>query len=161
MEPHTHTWYTSGEEETRALGEAMGRSLVGGEAFALEGSLGAGKTVFASGLMRGAGAPGPFRSPSFTLVWEHEGRFPIYHVDLYRLEGFDVREELPWDAIFSPPAVAVVEWADRLPRDLLPSDWMQIRLGRRRGDDGRRRIDCIGYNACAGLLRNMTGGGGQ
>ncbi|MFO8059957.1 MAG: tRNA (adenosine(37)-N6)-threonylcarbamoyltransferase complex ATPase subunit type 1 TsaE [Bacillota bacterium] len=158
MDSCTCTWYTSGEEETRALAERMGRGLRGGEVFALVGSLGAGKTVFASGLMRGAGAPGPFRSPSFTLVWQHRGRFPIYHVDLYRLEGSDVWEDLPWDAIIAPPAVAVVEWADKLPSEMLPPDRVRVRL--RRLDDGvcRRRIDCTGRGACVDLLRAMTGG---
>ncbi len=155
---HTHTWCTSTHEETRALGESMGRCLRGGEVFALVGALGAGKTVFASGLMQGAGAPGPFRSPSFTLVWEHEGRFPLYHVDLYRLEGSEAREDLPWDTIFAPPAVAVVEWADRLPRELLPSDWMQVCIERLRGDGDRRRIRCTGHNASADLLDEMVRG---
>jgi tRNA threonylcarbamoyladenosine biosynthesis protein TsaE len=106
---------TASAEETEAVAERLGRALSGGELIGLIGDLGAGKTCFVRGLARGLGVdPERVQSPSFTMVTEYRGgRFPLTHVDLYRLDapvddsGF-LREALYGDG------VAAVEWFDRL-----------------------------------------------
>ncbi len=78
---------TRSVEETRALGEQLGRDvLVPGDVVVLSGELGAGKTALAQGVGRGLEVDGPVVSPTFTLVREYKGRHPLCHVDLYRLE---------------------------------------------------------------------------
>ena len=135
-------WHTKAEESTRHLGRELGRRLVPGLMIALEGELGAGKTVLASGILEGAGAEGPFRSPTFTLVWEHQGRWPLFHVDLYRLTPSEAAADLPWDRLLAPEVVSVVEWADRLPRVEWPVDWVSIQLCR--PSQGERRMKVTG-----------------
>lgn len=155
------TWYTRSEEETRILGLRLGESLVGGEVIALTGQLGTGKTVLASGILLGAGARGPFRSPTFTLVWEHQGRIPIHHVDLYRLVPGDAVDDLPWDQILSPDSAVVIEWADRLPRGFLPRDHVRMHLQRPAVGSGKtnhRRIEGRGCGLGAGLICGLPGG---
>src|SRR6185503_14102123 len=74
-------------EDTRSIGEAMAPLLAAGDAIALTGELGAGKTTFAQGLVRGLGFEGNVVSPTFTLVREYRsGRLPAVHADVYRLE---------------------------------------------------------------------------
>ena len=74
-------------QETRRLGALLGAVLGPGDVVALEGDLGAGKTVFAQGMGSGLGVPDAITSPTFTLIHEYRGRVPFYHVDLYRLSG--------------------------------------------------------------------------
>ncbi len=75
---------TRSPDETRAAGERLGRVLGAGDVVLLDGELGAGKTVFAQGLAIGLGVPVERRvaSPTFTIVNEHAGRVPLYHIDL-------------------------------------------------------------------------------
>ena len=103
-------------EETSALAIAMSRRLQAGQRIALCGPLGAGKTSFAKALishLTGV-AVEEIPSPTFTLVEEYMGAFPIYHVDLYRIDTPAEGRELPWDDLFSPDAVTIVEWPERL-----------------------------------------------
>lgn len=98
---------------------------------ALDGPLGAGKSVFARSIARGAGVTGPVPSPTYTLVQSYElaeGR-RLVHMDLYRLGHPDEVLELGWDDLVSDPdALVVVEWAERAGVHL-PSDRWSIRLG--------------------------------
>jgi tRNA threonylcarbamoyladenosine biosynthesis protein TsaE len=81
----------------------------------LIGELGAGKTSFTKGVAAGFGVEDvdEVSSPTFTLVNQYEGRVPVYHVDLYRVESTDLYD-LGLDDIFDEQAVVVVEWAERL-----------------------------------------------
>jgi tRNA threonylcarbamoyladenosine biosynthesis protein TsaE len=103
-------------QETFDLAYRIGQSLENPETFLLEGNLGAGKTVFAKGLICGLGQPDPddVTSPSFTLVNEYQLRFRTYHIDLYRLDKIQELQSLYLEEIFSEPAVIVVEWSEKL-----------------------------------------------
>src|SRR4051812_18230763 len=83
---------TTGERETSAAGESLGRDLKPGDVVLLYGDLGAGKTAFVRGMARGVGAtPDDVSSPPFTIVQEYAGTGPtVYHVDLYRLEPAEI-----------------------------------------------------------------------
>ena len=132
------------EATTRAAGAALGAVLAPGDAIALVGDLGAGKTTFAQGVAAGAGVVDPVTSPTFALINELPGRVPLVHADLYRIEDARELDELGLDEHLRAGAAAVlVEWADRFP--VMPREHLRIELshaadGRRlvaRGDGGR------------------------
>lgn len=97
-----------------------------GDTIALLGNLGAGKTTFARGLLRGLGWTGEVPSPSFTLVQTYPTEPPLWHVDLYRLKSADEADALGLDDAWDH-AVVVIEWPERL-GDRLPADALRLRL---------------------------------
>ena len=103
------------EADTIQIGAAMAASLRPGAVLLLSGDLGAGKTAFVRGLADGLGIdPADVTSPTFTLVHEHrQGRLPLVHVDLYRLEKVDL-DELGMDSELAERGVLAIEWAERL-----------------------------------------------
>lgn len=111
---------TSSAEETQQLGWQLGRLVDAGMVLGLCGDLGAGKTCLVKGLATGLGlAPEDITSPTFTLVAEHyRGRIPLYHLDLYRLEGSAV-EELGFEEYLCGQGIAVIEWFQFLPDGLI------------------------------------------
>jgi len=104
---------TNGPGHTILLGRSLGRSLVKGDVVLLYGPLGSGKTVLVKGICAGLKVKGLVKSPSFVIVNEYEGRWPVFHIDLYRLSHREVRN-LKLDEYFDGDGVAVVEWAERL-----------------------------------------------
>jgi len=115
---------TRSEEETFELARRMASGFKGKEVVLLSGELGAGKTVFAKGLAAGAGVVATDRvsSPSFTLVNVYEGRWPVFHIDLYRLEREAEILDLGWEDYLGE-GIVVVEWAERL---TLPVDGIRV-----------------------------------
>ncbi|MCA9792032.1 MAG: tRNA (adenosine(37)-N6)-threonylcarbamoyltransferase complex ATPase subunit type 1 TsaE [Candidatus Eremiobacteraeota bacterium] len=123
-------------ESTRRLGERLAGGLYPGAVIALKGPLGAGKTTFTQGLVRGLGGHEPVTSPTFVLMHIYEqGRLPVFHFDAYRLEGPQQLEEIGADEYFWGDGVSVVEWAERagqlLPPDHLEIDFELLPQGRR------------------------------
>ncbi|MFQ5515394.1 MAG: tRNA (adenosine(37)-N6)-threonylcarbamoyltransferase complex ATPase subunit type 1 TsaE [Myxococcota bacterium] len=116
-------------EQTRGVGEQIGRELRGGDVVALSGELGAGKTCFTQGLARGLGVDSriPITSPSFTLVGEYPGRLALRHADFYRVESYARLEDAGFEELLAPDGVLVVEWAERFP-EALPPDRIELRL---------------------------------
>jgi tRNA threonylcarbamoyladenosine biosynthesis protein TsaE len=100
-------------DETARLGAALGAALAAGDVVALCGPLGAGKTRFVDGIVRGLGLSSRVTSPSFTLVHEYPGALTVFHLDLYRLEPEDV-EGLGLDELLERGAL-IVEWGEKLP----------------------------------------------
>ena len=126
MEPVTFS--SRSPEETRALGEALGRVLQDGDFVGLEGELGAGKTEFARGLARGAGVPeDEVASPTFAIVHAYRGRLPLAHADLYRLTDPDDLYGTGYHELRDGPGAMAVEWLDRFP-DAAPADALRIRF---------------------------------
>ncbi|MFQ3616188.1 MAG: tRNA (adenosine(37)-N6)-threonylcarbamoyltransferase complex ATPase subunit type 1 TsaE [Cyanobacteriota bacterium] len=103
---------------TQRLGELLGRSLPAGSILLLEGDLGAGKTTLVQGIGLGLGITEPIVSPTFTLVNEYtEGRVPLYHMDLYRLEPAEIEAlylDQYWEGQDLPLGIVAIEWAERL-----------------------------------------------
>jgi tRNA threonylcarbamoyladenosine biosynthesis protein TsaE len=110
---------TSSPEETEALGRRLAEALEPPAILLLYGDLGAGKTLLTRGLVAGFGAePEEVSSPTFALVNRYDGgRAPVYHLDLYRIDGPGARDalyELGLEEIFDARAFVVVEWSERL-----------------------------------------------
>jgi tRNA threonylcarbamoyl adenosine modification protein YjeE len=104
---------TSTPAETESAGEQFGQGLTQGDLVLLEGDLGAGKTTFVRGVVRGAGSSAHVASPTFQLVRVYPGRLQVAHVDLYRLQDGAELADLGLDELLDQGAV-VVEWGDRL-----------------------------------------------
>lgn len=115
------------EAATRAAGARLAAALQGGEAIALVGELGAGKTTFVAGLVAALGG-GAAQSPTFALIHEYPGgRLVVWHADLYRIERDRELPELGLDDVIGDPrGVVIVEWADKF--DVLPADHLRIEL---------------------------------
>jgi tRNA threonylcarbamoyladenosine biosynthesis protein TsaE len=115
-------------EATERFGFALADRLRAGDSIALFGSLGAGKTTLARGILRGLGHFGDVASPTFPIVQAYDPpdtRIPLWHVDLYRIESPDELEELGLDEIREEGAL-LIEWPERLPR--LWPDALKLRL---------------------------------
>lgn len=139
---------THSPEETQEVGRRLGAALAGGEVLLLVGALGTGKTTLAQGIAQGLGIREYTKSPTFVLVNEYQGRLPLYHVDLYRIEGDLEAWELGLDEYLEGPGVCVVEWADRALR-VFPSDHLLVTLKRRSDTERLLRLKAQGPRAWA------------
>ncbi len=120
---------TYSEENTLALGRWLGQIARAGSIYALEGDLGAGKTVLAKGLAEGLGITEPVNSPTFTIMQVYtQGRLPFYHFDVYRIEDIGEMDEIGYEEYFYGQGVCLVEWADLI-RELLPPETVWITIG--------------------------------
>ncbi|WP_066372257.1 tRNA (adenosine(37)-N6)-threonylcarbamoyltransferase complex ATPase subunit type 1 TsaE [Neobacillus fumarioli] len=112
---------TGSSEETFRFAEKLAQFLQPGDVIALEGDLGAGKTTFTKGLAKGLEIKKTVNSPTFTIIKEYQGKLPLYHMDVYRVE--DSYEDLGFDEYFEGDGVTVVEWAhlieEQLPEQIL------------------------------------------
>jgi tRNA threonylcarbamoyladenosine biosynthesis protein TsaE len=145
---------TRSPEETRIVGAALAPMLLPGDVISLSGDLGAGKTVFTQGLAGALGVSGRVTSPTFTLVHEYDGRYPIVHLDVYRLDSFQDLLDIGFEELLDPQAIMVVEWGEAV-APLLPVRYLEIDMRavdpeldehrlmtfRPRGDDWIRKLD--------------------
>lgn len=127
---------TTDAAQTRDLAARLATVARPGDLLCLVGDLGAGKTVFAKGFAAGLGVTGIVNSPTFVLMTEYEGRLPLFHLDLYRLD--DAADALAGGLLDERQAdgVVLVEWAERL-GPALPVSRLDV-LIEGTGDDLRR-----------------------
>jgi len=118
---------THSEEETRRLGEIIGKNLVSGDLVALIGDLGSGKTCLTKGLAKSLGVSGQYEitSPTFTIVNEYPGRLTLWHVDAYRLDNSREMMDAGFEDFFNGGGVTVIEWAEKI-QDILPTDTLFV-----------------------------------
>jgi len=130
------TFQTSSAEETRELARKIASETKPGSVFALDGDLGAGKTVFASGFARGLGITEPVSSPTFTIVQEYPcGRGVFFHLDLYRIDNPDAALAFGIDEfLYAADGFTLIEWPERI-EGLFPPHTVRVRIERiDRGD---------------------------
>lgn len=119
------TW---SDQETEAFAAQLAASVKPGTVICLEGDLGTGKTVFARGFARGLGITEPVVSPTFTILHGYEeGRLPMWHFDVYRIEDPDEMYEIGFEDCFYGNGVSLVEWASRI-EELIPEDAVRITI---------------------------------
>lgn len=151
----SETVFSSSDRETIDLGRRLGAVLKEGDVIAMVGELGSGKTWFTKGVARGLSVPDRYvvTSPSFALVNEYEGRCPLFHMDIYRLEEISDFLSAGLDEYLYSNGVVVMEWADRWPW-ILP-EW-RLKVEIEIVDAQTRSITFSGNHPRAlGILKNL------
>ena len=121
---------TNSSEETFELGKELGMEAVPGEVVTLSGALGMGKTVFAKGFAAGLGIRTPVSSPTFTIMNQYnEGRLPMYHFDVYRVETEDEMYDVGYREYFYGQGVCLIEWPEKI-KSLLPDNYIKVEFHR-------------------------------
>jgi tRNA threonylcarbamoyladenosine biosynthesis protein TsaE len=164
---HALVLATSSPEETRMAGRAVASLLEAGDVVSLTGDLGAGKTAFVQGAAAGLGVEGPVQSPTFVLIRQYQGRLPVAHVDVYRLDRLQDAADLGLDELVEGEGVVFVEWGDGISA-LLPGDHLRVELDLGEDGDQDRRIVVAGsgtrwarrWERLAAALASWTEGGG-
>ena len=129
---------TNSPNETIAFAKKIGAMLKGGEVIAYKGGLGAGKTIFTSGLAEGLGLDAEVTSPTFALVNEYsgEGKPTLYHFDMYRIEDADDLYATGFFDYLDGKSVLAIEWSENI-EDSLPEDTITINI-ESLGEDKRK-----------------------
>ena len=127
---------TASVDATRELAGAVASLARPGDVIVLAGDLGAGKTAFVQGFGRGLGVTDRITSPTFTLVHVYEGRLPVHHLDVYRLEQMNEALDLGLPEMLDEGGVVLIEWGDAI-LPMLPHDLLEVRLTFGAGDDDR------------------------
>jgi tRNA threonylcarbamoyladenosine biosynthesis protein TsaE len=123
------SYQSSSVEQTEAIAAELAGQLTGGEVIELEGDLGAGKTQFVRGLVKGLGGEGrSVSSPTYVLLNVYDqGRLTVFHLDAYRVGGADDFEAIGFTELLEQGGVVAVEWAQRVPA-LLPARRFTVRI---------------------------------
>ena len=133
------------EPELVDWGVRLGRQIVPPLVITLDGDLGAGKTTLARAICMGFGVREEVTSPTFAIVHMYDAlKAPVYHVDLYRLDGPRELQNIGWDDLVQSDALLLIEWPDRA-GDLLPADHLPIQLRYLEGAPDRRVLYAGGH----------------
>ncbi len=116
---------TRGEMETIEFAENLESEKFPDMVICLNGELGSGKTVFTKGFANALGIRESVTSPTFTIIKEYEGELPLYHMDVYRLDGNT--EGVGIEEYFSKGGVVIIEWANTI-KDILPENRLDIKI---------------------------------
>jgi len=130
---------SSSAEETMEIGRRLAKRLRAPVLVLLSGDLGSGKTTISKGIISGLGVAQEeeVTSPTFTLVHVFRKQVTVYHVDLYRVEGFHDLESLGLEDAFAEPAIVIIEWAERF---TMRTDWPRVAIDLEHADEDKRRI---------------------
>lgn len=131
------TFTTTSAEETVELGKKIGSFLKKGDIIAMQGTLGAGKTTITKGIAQALGINETITSPTFCLISEYEGKMPLYHMDVYRLDGAEDFANLGTEDMLYGEGVSIIEWSEKIMEEL-PHKTIILRLEPH--DDGARTI---------------------
>lgn len=131
---------THSEMETIELAQNFESEKFKNMIICLDGELGSGKTVFTKGIANALGITESITSPTYTIVKEYNGELPLYHMDVYRLDGNATGIGL--EEYFNKGGVVVIEWADTI-KDILPENRLEIKF--KVIDENKRLLTLIPY----------------
>ena len=131
---------TTSEEETNILASQLASKLLPGAIVLLNGDMGAGKSVFARGIIQSLGYRGAVTSPTFTLMNEYPTEPNVYHFDLYRLKSYDQLYDIGYDEYVYSDGISLIEWSEKM-EHLLPENYVEIIIEKL--DPSTRRITII------------------
>jgi len=132
---------TTSAKQSQELGKKLSQEIKIGEIICLTGELGAGKTTFTQGILKGLKVEGPYTSPTFLIIKQYKKKFPIskqfpnkfqmhniYHIDAYRVNSEDILN-LGWkEIIANSQNVVIIEWADRIKKIIPPNSlWISFK----------------------------------
>lgn len=137
------TFHTQTEEETISLGCKIGALLKKGDVIAMQGTLAAGKTTITKGIAQALGITDTITSPTFCLISEYSGKMPLYHMDVYRLDGEEDFVNLGTDDMIYGDGVSIIEWSEKI-MNQLPKKTIVLKLTPQ--DDGSRIIEIDNWN---------------
>lgn len=132
------TLTTKSAEETIELGKKIASFLKKGDVIALQGTLAAGKTTITKGIAETLEVKDNITSPTFCIISEYEGKMPLYHMDVYRLDGAEDFINLGIDDMLYGDGVCLIEWSEKVMSEL-PKKTIIIRLLVQ--DDNSRKIE--------------------
>lgn len=112
------TFTTNSAEETIELGKKIGSLLQKGDIIAMQGTLAAGKTTITKGIADALGVKDTITSPTFCLISEYEGKMPLYHMDVYRLDGAEDFANLGTEDMLYGEGVSIIEWSEKIMEEL-------------------------------------------
>ena len=134
---------TKNSDETIDLGYKIGQKLKKGNILAMQGTLAAGKTTITKGIAKALEISDTITSPTFCLISEYYGKMPLYHMDVYRLEGSEDFENLGTEDMLYGDGVCIIEWSEKI-MDSLPKETIIINIQPQ--DDGSRKIQISNWN---------------
>ena len=121
------TFFTHSADETTALGYKIGKKHKKGDIIAMQGTLAAGKTTITKGIAQALDISEEITSPTFCLISELYGNMPLYHMDVYRLDGTEDFINLGVDDMLYGDGVCIIEWSDNI-KDILPKNRLEIKI---------------------------------
>ena len=132
------TFTTQSPQETIELGKKIGKKLQKGDVIAMQGTLAAGKTTITKGIAQALGINETITSPTFCLISEYYGTMPLYHMDVYRLDGEEDFVNLGADDMLYGDGVTIIEWSEKIMKEL-PSRTIILRITPK--ENGERVIE--------------------
>jgi len=132
----TISLHTSSSEETIEYGFKIGSMLKKGDIIALQGTLGAGKTTITKGIAKALNVEDTITSPTFCLISEYEGKMPLYHMDVYRLDGEEDFINLGVEDMIYGNGVSLIEWSEKI-MNQLPKKTIILKLEADENGTGR------------------------
>ena len=137
------TFITHSAEETISLGYKIGQKLKKGDIIAMQGTLAAGKTTITKGIAQALEITDTITSPTFCLISEYYGKMPLYHMDVYRLDGAEDFVNLGTDDMLYGDGVSIIEWSEKIMSEL-PKKTIILKITPK--DDGSRIIEIDNWN---------------
>lgn len=128
-------YFSRSVEDTEKFAENFSKQLTGNEIIALYGDLGAGKTSFTRGIARGLMVEDTITSPTFAIVNEYCGNYPIYHFDMYRIENWDDLESIGFFDYINT-GIIIIEWSENI-EGALPSEVIKVYIDKTDNENER------------------------
>ena len=135
-------YFSNSQEQTEYIASEFTKTLKAGDVVALFGDLGAGKTAFVRGMANALGVTEHVTSPTFVILNEYPGAVPLYHFDMYRLEGADEEalNDVGYYEYAGGDGICAIEWSEYI-EDYLPKDCYRVKITLDDGDECARRIE--------------------